>query len=717
MNLREGNIIVCDCGAELNPEIITAQDYIKYVNETATCSKCGGSGVISFPLPQVVEMGLSGNGVMCNDLAFSALIANISTHSNLALEPGGIYVVTKPIILTKPITIDLMGSTIVCKNSVSVFDIQSDNVRIMNGELDLNFTTRNGIKALGASAAYAGVTGSIEEGSLTLTLTSIPEGLAAAKYITIAGIDGYKRILVINGNEITLDNSANTTVTNAEISYFNPYSNLFFENLFIRDQLPSALNLEGGIYLSNVENARVDKCRFNNIYNPDDPGIVDRAPAIKFSVAYNVYANDNIIENGGVGINVFSVRNAYFNNTVEKNMHDNGFYLQGDSFNVNINGFMLDQVEEGIVFKTYSKRDENNKVSSVKISNGEIRRAKTHGLSLRQGSGLDVSQVSFVECKNNIGQSGNTDYWGVSDVKFSDISCFKNKGAVPIQIGNDIAGDGLHGTAKHISFDGLTMQGFETLGVDGLNLGKGCSDFRATRLKLIGDGINLKNGVQISGNADDIVVEGDMSGYTGQQIRNDSTGVNVTSKVNGIPKVNNLEYQRILPDGTMTMKLPTTTTDLSDGEVYLQSDALGGKVLRIRNQDNIRFSTDLGLVIKLINKTGAVTIKGTVVGADSSLSDAFTLPVNEYSTIGIVFEGSIADGLGCLVAVAGKARVLLKDGTSATRGHIVYASDIPGRVITAAPSIPTDFTYLKRIGMCTESRSSGTNVLTTVILD
>jgi uncharacterized OB-fold protein len=49
MRLREGNIIVCDCGAELNPEITTPKDYIKYVDGVATCSRCGASGVIEFP--------------------------------------------------------------------------------------------------------------------------------------------------------------------------------------------------------------------------------------------------------------------------------------------------------------------------------------------------------------------------------------------------------------------------------------------------------------------------------------------------------------------------------------------------------------------------------------------------------------------------------------------------------------------------------------------
>lgn len=49
MKLRNINIIVCDCGAELNPEITTPRDFIKYDGTTATCSNCGASGAITMP--------------------------------------------------------------------------------------------------------------------------------------------------------------------------------------------------------------------------------------------------------------------------------------------------------------------------------------------------------------------------------------------------------------------------------------------------------------------------------------------------------------------------------------------------------------------------------------------------------------------------------------------------------------------------------------------
>ena len=57
MYLRNENIIVCDCGAERNPEIQFDHDFVKWDAETkiATCSNCGASGEIIFPTEEVLE--------------------------------------------------------------------------------------------------------------------------------------------------------------------------------------------------------------------------------------------------------------------------------------------------------------------------------------------------------------------------------------------------------------------------------------------------------------------------------------------------------------------------------------------------------------------------------------------------------------------------------------------------------------------------------------
>lgn len=53
MKLRDGNIIVCDCGIERNPDISTPYDLIQYADGVATCSNCGASGEIVIPVEEM----------------------------------------------------------------------------------------------------------------------------------------------------------------------------------------------------------------------------------------------------------------------------------------------------------------------------------------------------------------------------------------------------------------------------------------------------------------------------------------------------------------------------------------------------------------------------------------------------------------------------------------------------------------------------------------
>lgn len=52
MKLRDGNIIVCDCGIERNPNIFTPYDLIQYADGIATCSNCGASAEIAMPVEE-----------------------------------------------------------------------------------------------------------------------------------------------------------------------------------------------------------------------------------------------------------------------------------------------------------------------------------------------------------------------------------------------------------------------------------------------------------------------------------------------------------------------------------------------------------------------------------------------------------------------------------------------------------------------------------------
>lgn len=129
-----------------------------------------------------------------------------------------------------------------------------------------------------------------------------------------------------------------------------------------------------------------------------------------------------------------------------------------------------------------------------------------------------------------------------------------------------------------------------------------------------------------------------------------------------------------------------------------------------------------GYAIKMTNKTGANSIKGTVIDTSDTLDNSFKIEEGDgIDAIGVVYEDGIADGLDCWVVIEGIAEVLLKDGTTSTRNYWVKVSDVAGRAdaTNAAPpggTIAALEQHFGEIGHCLESKSSDTNVLCKIIL-
>lgn len=126
--------------------------------------------------------------------------------------------------------------------------------------------------------------------------------------------------------------------------------------------------------------------------------------------------------------------------------------------------------------------------------------------------------------------------------------------------------------------------------------------------------------------------------------------------------------------------------------------------------------------IKLINKTGANSIKGTIVIASTGTDMAFSVAsVDDEESIGIVAEDGVGDGSECFIIISGVAEVLLKDSTSATRGYWVKTSDVAGRAdaTNASPpggGIPQHDEHFQEIGHCLETVSAGTDVLAKILV-
>ena len=125
-----------------------------------------------------------------------------------------------------------------------------------------------------------------------------------------------------------------------------------------------------------------------------------------------------------------------------------------------------------------------------------------------------------------------------------------------------------------------------------------------------------------------------------------------------------------------------------------------------------------GIGVYFINKTGAASVKGTLVNTEASEDFAVnTVSADEPDIVGVIYEDGIPDGEKVLVIVTGIADVLIEDGTSATRGYWcrisetqagradITNSEPPGGTISAIES------HFKEIGHCLENKVSGTDIL------
>ena len=76
-----------------------------------------------------------------------------------------------------------------------------------------------------------------------------------------------------------------------------------------------------------------------------------------------------------------------------------------------------------------------------------------------------------------------------------------------------------------------------------------------------------------------------------------------------------------------------------------------------------------GFAVRLTNKSGAATVKGTIVSIKAGGDGEFELtPVNATHCLGVVETDAVVDGGSAFVTVAGIAPVLMKNNSTA--GHI-----------------------------------------------
>lgn len=124
--------------------------------------------------------------------------------------------------------------------------------------------------------------------------------------------------------------------------------------------------------------------------------------------------------------------------------------------------------------------------------------------------------------------------------------------------------------------------------------------------------------------------------------------------------------------------------------------------------DKVMLTIEGGIAIKLTNKTGANSVKGKLVKADTATDDAVILTaISDDECFGVFYEDGVADGSATWVVVSGIADVLFEDNHGPTHGDWVAtsAADAGYAVSQASPAAaPTHFT---EIGHCIETVAAG----------
>lgn len=129
-----------------------------------------------------------------------------------------------------------------------------------------------------------------------------------------------------------------------------------------------------------------------------------------------------------------------------------------------------------------------------------------------------------------------------------------------------------------------------------------------------------------------------------------------------------------------------------------------------------------GYAVKLTNKTGAASVKGSIVSLSTGTDNAFALAAIDASgVVGVVYEAGIADAAECWVVVKGIAETLFTNNITHgmyARAPIATDTDkVAGLAVGAA--IPADTfntdAYLARFGFVMESKAAG--ALAKVLLD
>lgn len=124
-----------------------------------------------------------------------------------------------------------------------------------------------------------------------------------------------------------------------------------------------------------------------------------------------------------------------------------------------------------------------------------------------------------------------------------------------------------------------------------------------------------------------------------------------------------------------------------------------------------------GVAIVMINKTGLLSVKGTVLDASLVQDLAVDIEVaGDIDPIGIMYSEGVADGLPVLVVISGIAEILVDDAAAVNSGDWAGVSDTTNGRAQAAINPPATVKHDQELGHFVESKGAGVDVLVKAIL-
>lgn len=122
------------------------------------------------------------------------------------------------------------------------------------------------------------------------------------------------------------------------------------------------------------------------------------------------------------------------------------------------------------------------------------------------------------------------------------------------------------------------------------------------------------------------------------------------------------------------------------------------------------------MALRLINETGAASVKGTLVQPHTNDRSFELTDANCVECFGAVYEDGIAEHAECLVVIGGRVQVMLKDATLSTTKNWVKTADVAGRADATGASPAAAPQHFQEIGHCIETKGADTDVLAFIMM-